>query len=174
MVLVAACEWESAKPVVASATTATVRAAQKQPLVQDWWVPTCGNVLPLQVGHDVTPPVTIKRVEPTFPRHLHSRGLQGVVIIQIVITDSGRVCAARVEKTFEGSIGSEIAASALEAVKQWQFRPAKLNGKPRACGYTLTVRVHPLIIGQWNAGVSPAERAPSRRHRRIDAGGDVR
>lgn len=134
MVLVAACERETAKPVAASPV--------KQPLVQDWWIPTCGNVLPLQVGHHVTPPVAIKRVEPRFPEHLHRRGHPGVIIIQIVITDSGVVCAARVEKTFEGSIGAELAASALEAVKQWKFRPAKLNGKPRACVYTLTVRVH--------------------------------
>ncbi|MFL6246091.1 MAG: energy transducer TonB [Thermoanaerobaculia bacterium] len=92
-----------------------------------WWVPACGNIKPLQVGHDVTPPVIIKRVEPKV------RG--GIVILQAVINDAGTVCAARVVKTFDERVG----ASALEAVKQWKFRPAKLNGKPRACVYSIAV-----------------------------------
>ena len=142
MVLAAACERQTAKPVAASAATATVRGAQEQPVVPDWWVPACGNVLPLQVGHDVTPPVVIERVDPKMPRYLHPRRRQGVVIIQIVITDAGAVCAARVAKTLEGQIGAELGVSMLEAVKQWKFRPAKLNGQARACVYSIALNTH--------------------------------
>ncbi len=99
---------------------------------EEWWVATCGNVRPLQVGHDVTPPVTIKRVEPKL------RGRAGIIVVQTVINDSGTVCAARVAKTFD----EELTASALKAVKQWKFKPAKLNGKPRACVYSLALRIH--------------------------------
>lgn len=143
MVLAAGCGREASKPAAAVAPP-VVRAVQQRPHVPDeWWLPGCGNVQPLQVGHDVTSPVLVHRVEPKMPETLHHRGRVGIIIMEAVINDAGVVCAARVVKTFEGQFGAELAASALEAVKQWKFRPAKLNGTPRACVYSVSVRLHP-------------------------------
>jgi len=37
-------------------------------------------------------------------------------------------------------INAEVDADALAAVRQWRFRPARLNGKVRAVYFDLTVR----------------------------------
>ncbi len=57
----------------------------------DWWIDSCGDIQPLGVGHDVTPPILIERVEPQWPRDR----TRGMFIIETVLTDEGRVCAAR-------------------------------------------------------------------------------
>ena len=143
VVFVAGCEREAAKPGFSSAAPVARVAQQQRHVPDEWWLPTCGNVQPLQVGHDVTPPVVVHRVESKVPESLHRRERAGIIIIETVIDDAGVVCAARVVKTFEGQFGAEPAASALEAVKQWKFRPAKLNGTPRACVFAISVRLHP-------------------------------
>ncbi|MFY9824311.1 MAG: hypothetical protein WAM82_23245 [Thermoanaerobaculia bacterium] len=50
------------------------------------------------------------------------------LLYEIVVSPEGRVCAARL------LVGEETqeARSWLEALRQWQFRPATLNGKPVA------------------------------------------
>ena len=100
-----------------------------------WWVATCGDVRPLGVGHDVTPPILIERVEPQWPRDRQ----RGIVIITTVLTEEGRVCAARIAKS---SMSEAVNAAALDAVKQWRFTPAMLDGRPRAAFFSVTVTVN--------------------------------
>ena len=95
---------------------------------ENWFIATCGNVQPLGVGHDVEPPKLIQRVDP----HLETRG---IVIIQTVLTDKGEVCAAQILR----GLDPQSDRAALEAVKQWRFTPAKLNGQPRYAFFALTV-----------------------------------
>lgn len=101
-----------------------------------WWVPTCGPMQPLGVmgGHDIVPPVLLERVEPRWPR----AKTRGVIIIETVLTDDGRVCAARIVR----GLGEEMNVAALEAVKQWRFTPVKLNGEPRPAFYGVGVPVN--------------------------------
>ncbi|HVE71641.1 MAG TPA: energy transducer TonB [Thermoanaerobaculia bacterium] len=99
-----------------------------------WWAATCGDVRPLGVGHDVTPPILIERVEPRWPRDRE----RGVIIVETVLTADGRVCAARIAKS---AMSEVVSAAALDAVRQWGFTPAKLGGEPRAAFYAVAVEV---------------------------------
>ncbi len=111
------------------------------PLADRWWLAACGDIEPLQVGHDVTLPVAVHRVPPKWPDILYrTRIAGGVIIAQAVITDTGDVCAVRILRTFEGAIGEQLSAATVEALRQWKFQPATLHGKPRACVYALTVK----------------------------------
>lgn len=98
-----------------------------------WWVATCGEVMPLRVGndHSVTPPQLLERVEPLWP----DDGISGIVIIETVVDANGRICDARVLR----GLNQELDAIALAAVKQWRFRPALLDGVPRASVYAVSV-----------------------------------
>ena len=101
-----------------------------------YWVRTCGNVDPLGVmsgGHSIVPPTLLERVEPEWPPDV-----QGIVIVETVLTDRGTVCAARVLR----GISPGLDEAALEAVKQWRFTPVILNGQPRHGFFNVTVAVH--------------------------------
>ena len=101
-----------------------------------WWVESCGDVQPLGVmgGHDVVPPILLERVEPSWPRDRQ----RGVVIVETVLTDEGRVCAARIARGF----GEDVNHAALDALRQWRFTPVKLKGQPRYAFFSISVEVN--------------------------------
>ena len=81
-------------------------------------------------------PVLVLRVDPIYPeaaRRIHS---EGVVVLEAVISANGVVEEARVIH----SANPLLDASALRAVEQWRYRPAKLNGRAVRVALTVTVR----------------------------------
>jgi len=56
--------------------------------------------------------------------------LQGVVEVDAVVLPDGRVGSLRIVRSLDRSFGLD--ANALEAVKEWRFRPGMLAGKPVA------------------------------------------
>jgi protein TonB len=67
----------------------------------------------------------IKRVNPIYPQLAKSAGIQGAVELQLHIAPDGTV-----DKVRRVSGQPMLANAAIEAVKQWRYDPAKLNGKP--------------------------------------------
>lgn len=86
---------------------------------------------PATVEGNATRPVIIYHRGPSYS----SSGAEGVVIVQAVINQDG--CTRQV-KILRG-VGKKVDAAALEAVRQWVFRPATLGGKPISVHYVLTV-----------------------------------
>jgi protein TonB len=103
------------------------------PAPDRWWLATCGDVQPLQVGHDVMPPQLIERVEPALP----PLAPKGIVVVETVVNADGTICAARVLRSMRADVDEAV----LAAVRQWRFHPAKLDGVPRAAVYTLSVPI---------------------------------
>jgi TonB family protein len=64
-------------------------------------------------------------VEPVYPEAAKQAGIQGVVTLEVDISREGNVEAVR---TLSGP--SQLIQSAVDAVKQWRFRPTLLNGAP--------------------------------------------
>jgi TonB family protein len=91
--------------------------------------------LPLRVGGDVKPPVVINRVEPIYPALAKESRISGVVILEVVIDHTGVVRDARVLKPLPFGLDQ----AALDAVKQWTFRPATLNGTAVDVLFNLTI-----------------------------------
>ena len=64
---------------------------------------------------------------PRYPRDAHRQGLEGVVLLSVLVRSDGRVEEARVA----ASSGAEVLdEAALDAVKQWTFVPARQGGRP--------------------------------------------
>lgn len=88
---------------------------------------TEGAMAPLRVGGNVRAPVKIKDVRPTYPASMAEAGLSGVVPLEAVIGHDGSVSVVRV---LSAQVHPDLALAAADAVRQWQFRPTLLNGRP--------------------------------------------
>ena len=95
---------------------------------------TAQPVQPVRVGGNVPPPKKVKDVRPAYPAVAQSARVQGVVIIEATIGPDGHVQDARVLRSIP-----LLDASALEAVRQWEFTPTILNGIPVPVIMTVTV-----------------------------------
>lgn len=73
----------------------------------------------------MTPPVAISQPKPEYPPALRSQGIEGVVIVKYVVSETGVVSDAKVLKG-----PPEFHAVCLAAVKSWRFKPALSQGKP--------------------------------------------
>lgn len=90
---------------------------------------------PVRVGGNVKAPIAIRRVDPIYTEAARKARIQGIVIIEAVIDREGNVTDARVLKPLP--LGLDLAA--LNAVKQWKFKPGTLNGQAVPVYYNLTV-----------------------------------
>jgi periplasmic protein TonB len=66
-----------------------------------------------------------KRVEPVYPPAVIEARLMGVVKLSVVLAPDGKVQQIQVD----GGHPLLIPA-AVEAVRQWEYKPTLLNGKP--------------------------------------------
>jgi len=65
---------------------------------------------------------------PEYPENAREAGIEGEVLLDVFINDDGSV---RDVKVAEGIAGyPELGESAIEAVKEWTFVPATLDGEP--------------------------------------------
>jgi TonB family protein len=80
---------------------------------------------PKQAGVDVPKPERVKMLRPTYPAEALARGQHALVVIELIIDEQGKVAEARVLHGPE-----PFAKAALEAARQWEYKPTLLNGKP--------------------------------------------
>jgi TonB family protein len=90
---------------------------------------------PLRVGGDVKAPVVINRVEPIYPALAKESKISGIVILEVVIDHTGVVKDVRVLKPLPFGLDQ----AAIDAVKQWTFRPGTLNGTAVDVIFNLTI-----------------------------------
>ncbi len=74
----------------------------------------------------VTQPVVLVKIEPEYSDEARRAKLQGVVMLYIEVDTNGQARNFRVTQ----SLGLGLDEKAIEAVKQWKFRPGSINGKP--------------------------------------------
>jgi len=89
---------------------------------------------PIRVGGTVRAPVKIRDVRPVYPARAEASRVQGVVIVEAVIDQTGHVAAARVLRSIP-----LLDQAALDAVRQWEYQPVLLNGAPASALMTVTV-----------------------------------
>jgi protein TonB len=79
----------------------------------------------------------LRKVNPHYPREAKENHVQGDVILQVTIDREGNVGNLRVVS------GTPVLAdAALDAVRQWKYRPYKLNGEPVAVVTTIEIQFH--------------------------------
>ena len=89
---------------------------------------------PVPVGGHIAVPIKIRDVRPVYPTMALTSRVSGTVMIEATIGVDGRVKNARVIKSI-----ALLDQAALDAVKQWQFSPTRLNGVPIPVIMTVTV-----------------------------------
>src|SRR4051794_8309674 len=75
------------------------------------------------------PPELVEFVPAKYPPEAEAAGIQGSVVLAVVIGEDGEVREARV---VEPGPHPGFGPAALHAVVQFRFRPAELDGKPAA------------------------------------------
>jgi TonB family protein len=80
---------------------------------------------PLEVPADTVQTLLLKRVAPVYPPLARQARIQGTVILNIVINKLGEV---RDLQLYSGH--PILAPAAIEAVKQWRYRPYEQDGQP--------------------------------------------
>ena len=89
-------------------------------------MPAAGAPQRIRVGGNVQAVQILNRVPPEYPAELQQAGVQGVVEVRAIIGKDGSVLSPVVVNT----VDSRLAQLALDAVKQWGYQPALLNGEP--------------------------------------------
>jgi TonB family protein len=84
----------------------------------------------------ITEPKRLGGPNPEYPEAMRKEGISGLVVLEAVIDDTGRVRALEVLKSADPA----FSASAMLAVEQWTFEPAIYDGAPVSVRYNLTVR----------------------------------
>jgi periplasmic protein TonB len=99
--------------------------------------PVVPTVQRVRVSQGVTKGLLIYRVEPTYPPLAQQARIQGVVVLTALIDKTGNVRQLQVV-----SGHPLLAPAAIEAVKQWRYKPFLLNGQPVEVETTVTVSFH--------------------------------
>jgi protein TonB len=74
----------------------------------------------------VTPPGLLHEVKPDYTEEARRRGVEGQVVLEIVVRSDGRVGSVRVLR----GLGAGLDQRAADAVRQWRFSPARRHGSP--------------------------------------------
>jgi len=82
----------------------------------------------------IQPPKLIKKVDPVYPEEARQAGVEGIVILEVATDRSGQVAAVKVLRSVP-----LLDQAAIEAVKQWVYEPAIIDGQPRPIVFTVTV-----------------------------------
>ncbi len=94
----------------------------------------------MSVGGGVSAPVVIHSVEPAFTEQARRSDLQGTVAIQLIVDSQGNPQDAHVVRR----LGMGLDEKAVEAVRQYRFKPAMYQGHPVAVQMVIEVdfRLH--------------------------------
>jgi protein TonB len=82
--------------------------------------------IPIRVADtpDVQPPTVTRKVDPQHPIVAMQARVSGTVVLEVLVDERGNVADARVARSIP-----LLDQAAMDAVKQWQFRPATLKGE---------------------------------------------
>ena len=92
-------------------------------------------VKPIRVHAGMQAPVKVVNVDPIYPAIAQRAHVEGVVILEAIIDEHGGVKSVSVLRSIP-----LLDAAALDAVRQWRFTPARLNGEAVPVVMTVTVR----------------------------------
>jgi protein TonB len=79
----------------------------------------------VKLSQGVLQGLLIKRVEPQYPRNALATHTQGAVLIEATVDKEGHIVNPKV---LSGPF--MLAPAALEAVRQWRYKPYFLDGEP--------------------------------------------
>jgi periplasmic protein TonB len=97
-------------------------------------VPKVATPQRVRVSQGVTQGLVLRRVQPNYPPLARQARIQGSVVLQAEISKSGDIQNLRLI-----SGHPMLGPAAIDAVKQWKYKPYILNGEPVEVETTITV-----------------------------------
>lgn len=97
-------------------------------------VPKVATPQRVRVSQGVSQGLLVKKVQPAYPPLARQARIQGQVILQAEISKDGTIENLRLI-----SGHPMLAPAAIDAVKQWRYKPYMLNGEPVAVETTVMV-----------------------------------
>lgn len=88
-----------------------------------------------RVGGGVTPPTVLTRVEPQYTQEARNARYNGTVVIEGIVKLDGTLDVVRVVRGLDYG----LTESAIDALKQWKFNPAKRNGNAVSAALNIEV-----------------------------------
>jgi periplasmic protein TonB len=79
-----------------------------------------------QIGSGVTPPEVLKQVRPTYTPDALRAMIQGSVVVELVVQQDGTPARIRVVRSLDPGLDQ----MAIEAVREWRFKPGRLGDTP--------------------------------------------
>jgi periplasmic protein TonB len=81
---------------------------------------------PYRPGSGIAPPGLLREVRPDYTEEARRRGIEGDVVLEIVVRADGTVGNVKVLQ----GLGGGLDQRAIDAVRQWRFSPARRFGTP--------------------------------------------
>jgi protein TonB len=111
-------------PIVMSVTVNFTLASEQTTVAASGTpAPPLDGRTPIRVGGNIAAPRKIRDMRPVYPAEAIQERVTGIVIIEATIGTDGRVAGARVIRSVP-----LLDDAALNAVRQWQYTPTRLNG----------------------------------------------
>jgi len=102
--------------------------------------PSVGEPRRIRVGGNVQAATLINQVMPQYPMIARTAHVSGTVVLHAVVGKDGTI------KELEYVSGPPLLMkSAMDAVKEWRYRPALLNGEPVEVDTTINVVFHLVV-----------------------------
>src|SRR5713226_2922519 len=98
--------------------------------------PTTPSTAPTSTStsSQLQPPVKLVDVRPVYPPEAQAARVQGTVILEAIIGTDGHIRDVKVLQSIP-----LLDQAAIDAVTQWVYSPALMNGQPVAVTITVTV-----------------------------------
>jgi TonB family protein len=87
-------------------------------------------------GSGVVPPRVVREVKPTYTHRALLEKIQGTVLLEVVVTDTGRTTGIRVIRSLDPD---GLDREAVLAASQWEFEPGRLGSKPVSVVVTIAL-----------------------------------
>jgi TonB family protein len=94
--------------------------------------------LRIRVGGNVQVASLVHKVQPIYPDEARAAHLSGSVILHVIIAIDGTLQAITIDRG-----DPVLGKAAVDAVRQWRYKPTLLNGKPVEVDTTITIEFRP-------------------------------
>jgi TonB family protein len=94
---------------------------------------------PIRVGGNVVQANLLSAAKPVYPPAVRAAGIQDYVMLKGIIGTNGLVLSLQPDNSRPTPPHPDLVRAAMDAVQQWRYRPASLNGVPVEIETTITL-----------------------------------
>jgi TonB family protein len=92
------------------------------------------------IGPGITPPKVVRQVSPAYKPDAKGFRISGTIVVGLVVSSRGEPVGVHVVRSLE----KDVDQSAVDAVMQWAFEPAKKGDQAVAVRITVEIRFHSM------------------------------